>query len=60
MDPSTRFTADAVTPVVQELHKGDFVAAGWRGGLVNIEDQWRSVDDKGPGEVDVLFLISWL
>ena len=55
MDPSTRFTADAVTPVVQELDKGDFVAVGWRGGLVNTEDQWRSVDDKGPGEVDVLF-----
>ena len=28
---------------------------GWRGGLVNISDDWRSVEDKGPGEVDVLF-----
>ena len=55
MDPSTRFTADAITPVVAELRKKDFAAVGWRGGLVNIEDQWRSVDDKGPGEVDVLF-----
>ena len=27
----------------------------WYGGLVNLEDQWRSVDDKGVGEVDVLF-----
>ena len=55
MDPSTTFTGDAITPVLQELEKKDFVAVGWRGGLINIEDQWRSVDDKGTGEVDVLF-----
>ena len=55
MDPSTRFTGDAVTPVVAELEKGEFVAVGWRGGLVNTDDEWRSVDDKGSGEVDVLF-----
>ena len=55
MDPSTRFTADAIAPVVQELEKGEYVAVGWRGGLINTEDEWRSVDDKGPGEVDVLF-----
>jgi hypothetical protein len=55
MDPSTTFIGDAITPVVQELKKKDFAAVGWRGGLVNIEDQWRTVDDKGAGEVDVLF-----
>jgi hypothetical protein len=55
MDPSTRFTGDAVMPVVAELEKGEYVTVGWRGGLVNTDDQWRSVDDKGPGEVDVLF-----
>ena len=55
MDPSTTFTGDAITPVLQELQKRDFAAVGWRGGLINIEDQWRSVDDKGSGEVDVLF-----
>jgi hypothetical protein len=55
MDPSTRFTGDAITPVVAELDKGEYVCVGWRGGLVNIDDQWRSVDDKGDGEVDVLF-----
>ena len=55
MDPSTRFTGDAITPVVQQLEKGDYVAVGWRGGLVNTVDEWRSVDDKGSGEVDVLF-----
>jgi hypothetical protein len=55
MDPSTRFTGDAMTPVLAELNKGEFSAVGWRGGLVNTEDEWRSVDDKGAGEVDVLF-----
>ncbi len=55
MDPSTRFTGDAITPVVTELEKGDYVAVGWRGGLVNLDDEWRSVEDKGVGEVDVLF-----
>jgi hypothetical protein len=55
MDPSTRFTGDATAPVIAELSKGDFSAVGWRGGLVNTEDEWRSVDDKGAGEVDVLF-----
>jgi hypothetical protein len=55
MDPSTRFTGDAITPVLAELKKRNFVAVGWRGGLINLEDDWRSVDDKGPGEVDVLF-----
>ena len=53
MDPSTTFTGDAISPVLQELQKKDFAAVGWRGGLINIEDQWR--DDKGAGEVDVLF-----
>jgi hypothetical protein len=55
MDPSTTFTGDAISPVLQELQKKEFAAVGWRGGLVNVEDQWRSVDDKGAGEVDVLF-----
>jgi hypothetical protein len=55
MDPSTRFTGDAITPALAELNKGEYNAVGWRGGLVNIQDEWRSVDDKGPGEVDVLF-----
>ena len=55
MDPSTRFTGDAITPVLAELQKREYVAVGWRGGLVNLEDEWRSIDDKGIGEVDVLF-----
>ena len=55
MDPSTRFTGDAIAPVLAELKKREYVAVGWRGGLVNLEDDWRSVDDKGAGEVDVIF-----
>ena len=55
IDPSTRFTGDAITPVLAELQRREFVAVGWRGGLINLEDEWRSVDDKGVGEVDVLF-----
>ena len=55
MDPSTRFTGDAITPALAELKKREYVAVGWRGGLINLEDEWRSVDDKGIGEVDVLF-----
>jgi hypothetical protein len=54
MDPSTNFTGDAITPVVEKLDAG-FQGVGWRGGLINIEDEWRSVDDRGDGEVDVLF-----
>ncbi len=55
VDPSTRFTGDAIAPVLEELQKREFVAVGWRGGLINLEDEWRSVDDRGAGEVDVLF-----
>ena len=55
MDPSTRFTGDAVSSVLKELKERTYAAIGWRGGLINLEDDWRSVDDKGIGEVDVLF-----
>jgi hypothetical protein len=54
MDPSTQFVGDAISPAITEAEKG-FVAVGWKGGLINLEDEWRSVDDKGDGEVDVLF-----
>jgi hypothetical protein len=55
MDPSTRLLGDAVTPTIAALQSGDWSAVGWRGGLVNIVDDWRSVEDKGAGPVDVLF-----
>ena len=60
MDPSTRFIGDAVAPVVQELDKGDYVAVGWRGGLVNTADEWRSVDAKVRVKLMFYFLTSWL
>jgi hypothetical protein len=55
MDPSTIFTGDAITPTIAKLSTKEFSAVGWRGGLINVDDEWRSVDDKGDGEVDVLF-----
>lgn len=54
MDPSTNFLGDAITPTLEKLESG-YEGVGWRGGLMNIEDEWRSVDDRGAGEVDVLF-----
>jgi hypothetical protein len=55
MDPSTRLLGDAISPALEKLQSGDWAAAGWRGGLVNVDDDWRSTEDKGVGEVDVLF-----
>ena len=54
MDPSTIFTDDPITPTLTQLESG-YQGAGWKGGLVNLDDEWRSTDDKGVGEVDVLF-----
>lgn len=55
MDPSTILKGDAVSSAIVELDKGDYVAVGWKGGLINLADDWRSTEDKGAGEVDVLF-----
>ena len=55
MDPSTILTGDAITPTLEQLRSGEFTAVGWRGGLINTEDEWRSTQDRGPGEVDVLY-----
>jgi hypothetical protein len=54
MDPSTVFTGNPIPQTLTALESG-YQAAGWKGGLVNLEDEWRSTDDKGVGEVDVLF-----
>jgi hypothetical protein len=54
MDPSTVFTGDPIPETLSALESG-YQGAGWKGGLVNLEDEWRSTDDKGVGEVDVLF-----
>jgi hypothetical protein len=55
VDPATRFIGDALSPAIDELKKGEFVAVGWRGGLIDTDNEWRSVLDKGPGDVDVLY-----
>ena len=54
MDPSTIFLADPIPKTLDALNSG-FQGVGWKGGLVNLDDEWRSTDDKGVGEVDVLF-----
>ena len=54
MDPSTNFLSDPIPQTVASLQSG-FQGVGWKGGLVNLEDDWRSTTDKGAGEVDVLF-----
>ena len=55
MDMSTLLTGDPLPQVIAELEDPQVIGAGWHGGLFNLEEKWRSVDDKGPGEVDVLF-----
>ena len=54
MDPSTKFTADPIPMTLSALESG-YQGVGWKGGLVNLEDEWRTTSDKGAGEVDVLF-----
>src|SRR4051795_2741308 len=54
-DLSTVLTGDAVTPLLDTISADpDVVGAGWRGADVNRDDEWRSVRDAGPGDVDVL------
>ncbi len=54
MDPSTKFINDPIPMTISALESG-YQGVGWKGGLVNLEDEWRSTEDKGAGEVDVLF-----
>src|SRR4051812_3246535 len=54
-DLSTVLTGDAVTPLVDAMNDDpNVVGAGWRGADVDRDDEWRSVRDAGPGDVDVL------
>lgn len=53
MDLSTRAQGDFLTPILEKIKEG-FAAVGWKGALVDLSDNWRSVVDKGSGEVDVL------
>lgn len=54
MDPSTILTGDALTPLLDALDDPGVVAAGWRGVMIDRSDNWRSVFDAPPGEVDAL------
>jgi hypothetical protein len=53
MDLSTKADGDFLTPIIEQMNQG-FSAVGWKGALVDLTDNWRSVVDKGSGEVDVL------
>jgi hypothetical protein len=53
MDLSTKANGDFLSPIIQKVAEG-FTAVGWKGALVDLADNWRSVVDKGSGEVDVL------
>lgn len=55
MDVSSVLEGDAFGPLLAALDADPgVVAAGWRGADVDLADNWRSVVDAGPGEVDVL------
>jgi len=53
MDLSSIISEDVVNKLINKFDE-KVAAVGWKGALVNLEDQWRSVDDKGDGEVDIL------
>ena len=54
-DLSTVFTGDALSPLLDAIDADEHVvAAGWRGVDVDVDDEWRSFVDAGPGEVDAL------
>ena len=54
-DPSTVFTGDALTPLLDSIDAAEeVVAAGWRGVDVDLADEWRSFTPAGPGDVDAL------
>ena len=55
MDVSTVLEGDALTPLLELLDADpSVVGAGWRGVDVDLDDDWRSFVDAGPGEVDAL------
>jgi hypothetical protein len=54
IDPSTVLLGPALDPLVEAFADAQVVGAGWKGALVDVADEWRSVVDAGPGEVDVL------
>ena len=53
MDLSSIISEDVISKLLAKFDEKT-AAVGWKGALVNLDDQWRSVDDKGDGEVDIL------
>lgn len=54
MDISTVLDGDALTSMLDVLADPSVAASGWRGVDVDIDDNWRSFVDAGPGEVDAI------
>jgi hypothetical protein len=52
METSTIVEGDAVTPLLAALDDPAVVGAGWRG--ADVDDDWRSFHDAGPGEVEAV------
>ena len=54
-DLSTVLTGDGLTPLLDAIDTSDdVVGAGWRGVDVDVDDEWRSVADASPGDVDAV------
>jgi len=52
---STVVTGDALTPLLDAIESDDsVVAAGWRGVNVDLDEEWRSVTEAPPGDVDAI------
>jgi hypothetical protein len=54
-DLSTVLDGDAITPLADAITNDQaVVASGWRGVNVDVDDEWRSFVDAGPGDVDAV------
>jgi hypothetical protein len=54
IDPASVLTGAAFATMRDAFTDASVVGVGWKGALVDLDDNWRGVSDKGPGEVDVL------
>lgn len=54
MDISTVLDGDAFSVILEEFADPTVVGSGWRGVDVDVDDNWRSFVDSGPGEVDAV------
>jgi len=52
LDPSTIFDGDVLSPLLAAFDAPDVVGAGWRG--ANVDDDWRTFHDAGPGQVEAV------